>query len=764
MDKNVIKKHIRGFEILFIFVLFLLVSSLYWLGFFERFELILIDSRYQTFPAPVDPSIAIVAIDNSSLKEISQWPWPRTLHGGLVDQLREGGAQVIGFDMDFSTQRSFEEDMEFSRKIQNAGNVVLGVFSETRMVGDMKIQSSNFPIEILSKVSTGLGTLAFPADLDGGVRRGFFDDELNGESFFGFGTEIFRVYKGFSKNDIKWLNPRTLQMGKFIFPSDPYHIFYLHYAGPAGTFPTYSYSDVLKGRIDPAVFREKIVLVGASSVELQDLWNTPFQGLMPGVEIQANMVNSLLTGSSLYRINSFWSILIMLGVTLLWVSFSSFYVWKYDRWKSPLFSFLTPFFILFSLSIIVSLRLFSHHHMILDTSPILTQLFGMFMVSAIMLMIKSGHEVDEKSLSLTTLQSVGSLSHENRSLDDSVNFILSMLQETIKVDCSVAEILSEKEKGRVITKGNLLHDIKGMGPYCKSWVERVFEEKKSFCVNGRIPFGSEKGKRKTPQVSSLFSPILSHGKTFGVLHVHNQGKQKFREDDLKMLFTIASQMALVIEYEQLLGKMKELFLNTIEAFSSALDFRDNDTAGHSQRVTAYSLEIGRALGLRETELEIVTQGALLHDIGKIGIPDAILNKPGRLTEEEYQIMKEHAEYGFRMLKNIKALREASLIVFHHQERFDGKGYPQGLRGEEIVIGARIFSVADTYDAMISDRCYRKGVPDEEARKEIKRYSGTQFDPKVVEAFLNIPKERFKAIRDEIHTWVQTSSGHTLLFR
>jgi len=354
MDKNVIKKHIRGFEILFIFVLFLFVSSLYWLGFFERFELILIDSRYQTFPAPVDPSIAIVAIDNSSLKELSQWPWPRTLHGGLVDQLREGGAQVIGFDMDFSTQRSFEEDMEFSRKIQKAGNVVLGAFSETRMVGDMKIQSSSFPIEILSKVSTGLGTLSFPADLDGGVRRGFFDDELNGESFFGFGTEIFRVYKGFSRNDIKWLNPRTLQMGKFIFPSDPFHIFYLHYAGPAGTFPAYSYSDVLKGRIDPEVFREKIVLVGASSVELQDLWNTPFQGLMPGVEIQANMVNSLLTGSSLYRITSFWSILIMLGVTLLWVSFSSFYVWKYDRWKSPVLSCLTPVLILFFLSIVAS--------------------------------------------------------------------------------------------------------------------------------------------------------------------------------------------------------------------------------------------------------------------------------------------------------------------------------------------------------------------------------------------------------------------------
>jgi CHASE2 domain-containing sensor protein len=461
MDKNVIKKHIRGFEILFIFVLFLAVSSLYGLGFFERFELILIDSRYRIFPAPKDPSIAIVAIDKSSLKELPQWPWPRTFHGGVVNQLRESGARVIGFDMDFSAHRIFEEDMAFSREIQKAGNVVLGGFSEIRLVADLKIQSSSFPIETLSKVSTGVGTLSFPSDLDGGVRRGFLDSELNGEHFLGFGAEIYRAYKGLSRNDIKWLTPRTLQMGNLELPSDSHHIFYVHYAGPAETFPTYSYSDVLKKRIDPAVFRDKIILVGASSVELQDLWNTPFQGLMPGVEIQANVVNSLLTGSSLYRIPSFGSILILLGFTLIWVSFSSFYVWKYGRWKSPIFSCFAPVFILFSLSMVVSLRLFSHHQLILDTSPIISQLFGMFMVSAIMLMIKSAQEVDEKGLSLTTLQSVGSLSHENRSLEDSINFILSMLQETMKVDYSVAEILGEKENRSVITKGKPPGNVDG---------------------------------------------------------------------------------------------------------------------------------------------------------------------------------------------------------------------------------------------------------------------------------------------------------------
>jgi response regulator RpfG family c-di-GMP phosphodiesterase len=127
-------------------------------------------------------------------------------------------------------------------------------------------------------------------------------------------------------------------------------------------------------------------------------------------------------------------------------------------------------------------------------------------------------------------------------------------------------------------------------------------------------------------------------------------------------------------------------------------------------------------------------------------------------------MKQHAEYGFGMLKNIKQLREASQIVYHHQERFDGRGYPQGLRGEEIVIGARIFSVADTYDAMTSDRVYRKGMSDEEAREEILRCSGSQFDPKVVEAFMRLPKERMFSIREDVKKLMQRSSRHTLLFR
>ena len=188
---------------------------------------------------------------------------------------------------------------------------------------------------------------------------------------------------------------------------------------------------------------------------------------------------------------------------------------------------------------------------------------------------------------------------------------------------------------------------------------------------------------------------------------------------------------------------------TIDALSAALDYRDNETEGHSQRVVRYSLEIGKVLGLERRNLEVLARGTLLHDIGKIGVPDSILWKPGKLTDEEWVEMRKHVEYGFKMLKSIHFLRDAALIVQHHHERYDGSGYPDRMSGDNIIIGARIFAIADTYDAMTTDRPYRKALTDRDAREEIKRCNGTQFDPKITEAFFQIPVEQWFNIKDDV---------------
>ena len=181
--------------------------------------------------------------------------------------------------------------------------------------------------------------------------------------------------------------------------------------------------------------------------------------------------------------------------------------------------------------------------------------------------------------------------------------------------------------------------------------------------------------------------------------------------------------------------MREVFLNTIKALSLAIDAKDNYTRGHSERVAGYSVEIARALKLPEDQVETIRYMALLHDIGKIGIEEHILNKHGQLTNEEYARVKEHAVIGANIVKEVERLGDAYLSVRHHHERFDGAGYPDGLKGEEIPLGARIIAVADTFDAMTSDRVYRKGLARDVAINELKRVVGRQLDTVVVQAFV-----------------------------
>jgi cyclic di-GMP phosphodiesterase len=188
---------------------------------------------------------------------------------------------------------------------------------------------------------------------------------------------------------------------------------------------------------------------------------------------------------------------------------------------------------------------------------------------------------------------------------------------------------------------------------------------------------------------------------------------------------------------------------TLEALGDALDLKDAETEGHSKRVTAFTIAIAKNMGLPREQIAVIARGAFLHDFGKMAIPDAILRKPGKLTKEEMEIMKEHAYLGYQMLKKIPFLGEASEIVYSHQEKFDGSGYPRGLKGEEIPLGARIFSIADTLDAMTSDRVYRPAQSLQAAREEISRWSGRQFDPEVVKVFLEMPDTIWEGLRKDI---------------
>jgi len=214
---------------------------------------------------------------------------------------------------------------------------------------------------------------------------------------------------------------------------------------------------------------------------------------------------------------------------------------------------------------------------------------------------------------------------------------------------------------------------------------------------------------------------------------------------------------LYTELKQAFEQIRTTYETTLEALMEALDMRDTETQGHSRRVSEYTAAVARHMGVHEPELTQVRWGALLHDVGKIGVPDAILRKPGPLTPQEWVEMRKHPELGRRILAGIKFLEGAVPIVYCHQERYDGTGYPRGLKGDQIPLGARIFAVVDTLDAMTMNRPYRKALPYEAARQEIIKFAGVQFDPSVVDHFLQISEQEWERIRHEIKSEL-TSRG------
>jgi HD-GYP domain-containing protein (c-di-GMP phosphodiesterase class II) len=231
-------------------------------------------------------------------------------------------------------------------------------------------------------------------------------------------------------------------------------------------------------------------------------------------------------------------------------------------------------------------------------------------------------------------------------------------------------------------------------------------------------------------------PVKVKEKIIGVLEaVNKQGGGKFDKQDLSLLTSLADQVAIALDNSRLYQELEEMFFQTADSFADAIEQRDPYTGGHTQRVTLYGQAIAKYLQLKPLERKWLKITSVLHDIGKIGIEDQILKKPERLNPQEFEMIKRHSEIGAKIVEHIRPLKEIIPGVKYHHEQVNGKGYPDGLMGKDIPVLARIVAVADTYDAMTTDRPYRKAMEKEEAFEELKRCSGTQLDKEVVVAFI-----------------------------
>jgi len=305
-------------------------------------------------------------------------------------------------------------------------------------------------------------------------------------------------------------------------------------------------------------------------------------------------------------------------------------------------------------------------------------------------------------------------------------------------------LLVDEEKGQLhfeVVLGDKEEDIKtiflNLGEGIAGWVAK---HGKPLIVNSprkdkRFFKGvDERTEFKTRNIICV--PVKVKEKTIGVLEaINKQKKGGFNKEDLSLFTSLADQAAIALDNSRLYRELEEMFFQTADSLADAIEKRDPYTGGHTQRVTLYSQAIAKYLQLNPLERKWLKIASVLHDIGKIGIEDKILKKPARLNLEEFDLIKNHSDIGAKIIEHIRQLKEIIPGVKYHHEQLDGKGYPEGLKGEEIPLLAKIVAVADTYDAMTTDRPYRKSMEKEMAIEELKRCSGTQFDKEVVEAFI-----------------------------
>jgi HD-GYP domain-containing protein (c-di-GMP phosphodiesterase class II) len=303
----------------------------------------------------------------------------------------------------------------------------------------------------------------------------------------------------------------------------------------------------------------------------------------------------------------------------------------------------------------------------------------------------------------------------------------------INKNTNLLEIVAARGLSKEVVKATKIH----MGEGIAGVVAR--EGKSIYCedIDNDVRFMRHTRVKYTSK-SFIAVPLKIKNKVIGVINVNSKRKrQQFNERDVKLLDILADQAAVAIDNIQLYKNMKGMYVGTIKMLAKAIDAKDPFTKGHSERVTEFAVEIAKEMQLPEKLIRNVEFAALIHDIGKIGVKDSVLAKPSRLSDSEYEMIKKHPVIGEQIIAPIEFLTNIAPLVLYHHEHFDGSGYLEGLKGDEIPIGARILIVADSFEAMISDRPYSKSMTQKQAIQELKDNSGSQFDPQVVEAFLRV---------------------------
>jgi len=358
--------------------------------------------------------------------------------------------------------------------------------------------------------------------------------------------------------------------------------------------------------------------------------------------------------------------------------------------------------------------------------------------------IKNAELFEEKNMRVRELTALNKLAFSlgtNINLTTILNQAVKQVMAVTEADSGSIMLLDEADKILTIKAAHgleeeiMLKTQVEIGEGIAGWV--ALNQEPLILIDDTDPrFKSELKRREI--ISAISVPLISKDKVIGVLNIsRNKSADLFTKDNLNVAMSFAGQLAIAILNMQLYKDLENTFLGTISALAAAVDAKDPYTYGHSNDVTKYAIAIAEQMSLSEVEIDTIRIAATLHDIGKIGIDGSILNKPGKLNIEERKVINRHPAIAVNILESLDFLKEAVPLILFHHERYDGNGYPSGIAGDAIPLGARIIAVADSFNAMVSERPYRKAMSFEAAIKELKDNADMQFDSNVVNAFLGV---------------------------
>lgn len=661
-------------------------------------------------PPPGLPDVALVALDPQSLRVFPDWPWSRELYARALERLDAAGARAVGFDIDFSTPRDPSGDAHFTAEVARSGRVVLAAFRQQQeLPGGGALEIANLPFPALARSAAALGSVLMPVDPDGVVRLAPRGSSVNGRELASLAEAALAVALH------EPAGPRA--GGRFR----------VDYRRAQPAIPVLSIADVIEGRFDAGVVAGRVVLIGATAAEFQDLWPTPLGPARPGVWIQAVALRTLAAErAGLPVLREAPAAAVLLAAAVLCAAAAGLGRLSPGR-RAAGAALLLPG------ALVASVALTRQSGWLLDPVVPLGAAAVQYALGLERVRERLGRVAAQRERSLATLLRVGEAATTPAAASP-LEVALALLGDV--VDASGVALL-RAAPGVGLDGRRLEWRRRGDAPIgAAEAAEAALDARATRVFEGALPGApSRRGV-------AAYTPLFAGELAVGVLVVEREGGEALDAMQLRTISTVGTQIALTAENLRLLDGLRQTFDSSIEAIASAVEARDGYTEMHCRRLAVFAVAMAERLGLAPEEIEAIRLGALLHDVGKIGIRDEVLLKPDRFSGPERAEMERHAAIGHRIVEGIHGLTSTTAsCVRHHHERWNGCGYPDGLAAEEIPLGARIVAIVDVWDALSTARPYKPAYPQERVRELLRKERGEQFDPDLVELFLAILDEQ-----------------------